>query len=87
MTEEELEKRREVVSGITDTGEEMKYLVENGFRNPDLSPGICINCGEMENYHERVIDSIDHCTTESIALCRECGNRVGYWAFGHWEIT
>ena len=45
---------------------------------------ICSNCGG-NHFYERVTDSVDYIECEREVLCKKCGDRVNYWAYGTYE--
>jgi hypothetical protein len=59
--------------------------INNGYLAEDLEPIKCHKCNS-ENLKE-VIKAIDggH-VSEKECECGECGQSLGYWAYGHWQV-
>ena len=66
------------------TDECYKDMVDNGFIDEDGTPLKCI-CGCKEFIDVNVC-RIDITVCEFETRCIECGETVGYWAYGSWMI-
>lgn len=65
--------------------EYFQYMIDNGYISKNGTPLKCqfCECIEFEKgktYYEEVYLS------EYELLCKNCGKKVDYWAYGAWEI-
>lgn len=61
-------------------------LIERGYISKEGCPIKCA-CGS-DSLREEVRDIIEHSgwmTSELEMMCNDCGNSVGYWAYGYWN--
>lgn len=59
--------------------------IKKGYIAEDGQPLKCFKCGskEMEDYGEYYED---HLCVEYGVKCKHCGQKLGYWAYGSWEM-
>jgi len=48
-------------------------------------PKLCGKCGS-KNFKYTAVDSIGYQVCEQEVHCKDCGNYLAYWAYGHWEV-
>lgn len=60
--------------------------IKLGFTAPDGQPLKCFKCKskEMEEYGQYYMDG--GYTEEYSIRCRACGQKLGHWAYGYWEM-
>ena len=62
----------------------IKQMVDNGFIKEDGTPLKCqCGCTDFEQSGEYWEE---HTIIEYALNCKTCGERVGYWAYGYWDI-
>lgn len=59
--------------------------VKNGYIAEDGTPLKCYKCNSknMENYNKYYEE---HWCIEYSVKCKECGTKLGHWAYGNWEV-
>ena len=63
----------------------LKEKIEKGFIDEDGKPLKCHKCGCTEfELGETLVDS--WVLLEYEELCQNCKTRVGYWAYGCWQL-
>lgn len=69
---------------IQSTEDYMDQLIKDGYISEDGTPLKCsCGCTDFEQtgeYYE------EHSLVEYSLNCKSCGKRVGYWAYGNWDI-
>ena len=60
--------------------------VKNGCILKDGKPIKCHICGgtNLEEYDYYYLDG--HLIEEYSVKCKECGTKLGHWAYGYWEL-
>lgn len=48
---------------------------------------ICGDCGDKENFTDKIKDRIDYIVTEKERVCDNCGFTIDYWAYGYWSYN
>lgn len=56
-----------------------------GWRAKTGEPLKCYQCG-CEDFVDKIEDRINHEVSEYSRNCKRCGSRVGYWAYGNWQL-
>jgi hypothetical protein len=65
--------------------EELTRNIEQGYIQADGTPIKCTNC-ESKNIGMKNEMYISYGLCEYEKYCRDCGQLLGYWAYGHWQI-
>jgi len=60
--------------------------IKAGYKGEKGQPLVCYKCGCKDfkigdSYKEEGIGLVEY-----EELCQKCGNRVGYWSYGNWQI-
>jgi len=71
--------------GEVSIGEELAELVKKGLIKPDGTPIKCHKCGSTKPWKQRVTASGSYGPEEYYADCQDCGQMLGYWAYGYWQ--
>lgn len=66
------------------------YMIDNDYLAEDLTPIKCYKCGstkiESENMEIGGWNIPTGVVTEYDAVCQECGEVLGHWAYGGWSL-
>ena len=67
-----------------DTGKRATKAIADGYLNDDFSPKKCIcGCAEFEQFNTYKCEFTE---VEYSLKCKQCGLKVGRWAYGYWDI-
>lgn len=62
--------------------EEINEMINNGYIDMDFQPLKCFcGCTEFEQFGQ-ILD--EQSIVEFQVKCKDCGQKVGHWAYGNW---
>ena len=68
----------------------VNYMIDNGYYDDDLTPLKCTKCDSTsikdDNRQVGGWNIPDGVLTEYDAICADCGEIVGHWAYGNWTL-
>lgn len=66
----------------------VKERIAKGYIGNGLQPLKCEHCGSTKpwKYGQCYRDDFESGRVEFAAVCQDCGEEMGYWAYGYWQI-
>ena len=68
----------------------VKYMIDNGYLAEDLTPIKCTKCDSTNikdsNHQISGWNIPEGVLTEYDAICADCGEILGHWAYGSWSL-
>jgi hypothetical protein len=62
----------------------IRQMIADGYLDSDLAPLKCHNCDSMNLDQKYFYESTY--VVEVDVTCKDCGNSVGHWAYGGWQV-
>lgn len=63
----------------------IQELIQGDYLDKSLVPLKCTECNS-ENFTENAKSIDAGVVSESELICAECGQVLGYWAYGYWQV-